>query len=37
MPRLAQRAIMPMSMPKSPMRLTMNALLAAFEALFRSM
>ena len=36
-PRPAQRAIRPMIMPKSPTRLTMNALLAAFEALLRSM
>ncbi len=36
-PRLPNRAISPMIMPKSPTRLTMNALLAAVEALFRSM
>ena len=36
-PRPVQIAIRPMIMPKSPTRLTMNALLAAFEAVFRSM
>ena len=36
-PMPAQIAIRPMIMPKSPTRLTMNALLAALEALFRSM
>ena len=36
-PRLAHRAIRPMIMPKSPTRLTMKALLAAFDALLRSM
>ena len=36
-PMPAKIAIRPMIMPKSPTRLTMNALLAAFEALFRSM
>ena len=35
-PRLPNRAIRPMIMPKSPTRLTMNALLAAVEALLRS-
>jgi len=35
-PSAPHRAIRPMSMPKSPTRLTMNALLAAVEALFRS-
>ena len=35
-PTAPHRAIMPMSMPKSPTRLTMNALLAAVEADFRS-
>ena len=36
-PSPPQIAISPMIMPKSPTRLTMNALFAAFEALFRSM
>ena len=35
-PMPAQMAIRPTIMPKSPTRLTMNALLAAFEALLRS-
>ena len=35
-PSAPHRAIRPMSMPKSPMRLTMKALLAALEALVRS-
>ncbi len=33
-PTLLHKAIRPMSMPKSPTRLTMNALLAAVDALF---
>ncbi len=36
-PSVVQSAIRPMSMPKSPTRLTMNALLAAVLALCRSM
>ena len=36
-PSVDQSAIRPISMPKSPMRLTMNALLAAVLALCRSM
>jgi hypothetical protein len=36
-PRLPHRAISPSSMPKSPTRFVMKALLAAREALLRSM
>jgi hypothetical protein len=35
-PRLVHKAISPMSMPKSPTRLTINALFAAVLALCRS-
>ena len=35
-PSVDQRTIRPMIMPKSPTRLTMNALLAAVEAVLRS-